>query len=150
MWARDSAWKTGAHQGVPTISLALAISLLGGVRTTGAFDMNRKAIHGVIADQTDSPIPNALVNLSCVHRVHGNTETKTKTGTDGRFRLDSTLPGECRVNIFAPGFLSVVIRVKASGNKAGVDLGKVRLRISCSGPGVICDEVTSKAEPPKK
>jgi len=105
-------------------------------------------IRGVVTDEASLPVPNTRIELRCARTGHTTKIVSTSTRADGAFQLLTRLRGVCKVNIAAPGFSPVLILIRSSVNHAPVDLGTIRLRISCTGPGVVCDEVApAKANP---
>jgi len=104
--------------------------------TTPRLAAQSRVIRGVVADEASLPVPNAQIELSCARTGHATKIVSTSSGADGGFQLQAILLGPCKVNIAAPGFASVLIPISGSNRHAPVDLGTIRLRISCSGPGV--------------
>ncbi len=105
-----------------------------------------KHITGVVTDEADAPIPNAIVELLSVAR-NGNTNILLRTESDheGRFKLEGQFSGTLKIKLSARGFVPALVSIN---NSDMVDVGKIRMKISCSGPGVVCDEVTPKAQRP--
>jgi Carboxypeptidase regulatory-like domain len=100
-----------------------------------------RVIRGVVTDAANSAVPNAAVELSCAQMGHAATVVNTSSKVDGSFEFQNTLIGVCKISIVAPGFTSALISISSSEKSEPVDVGRIRLRISCKGPGVICDEV---------
>lgn len=123
-------------------TFAFAVGVLLTVMTVGPCDARPKAVIGSVTDEADAPLPNVLIELECVQSAEKKVHFSTKSDAQGHFRIEATFRGGCNARISAPGFSAVIIPVPKSRETDVRDLGKVRLRVSCSGPGVICDEVT--------
>jgi Carboxypeptidase regulatory-like domain len=122
------------------------ISLLA--MSVAAYPINAKPrpIRGSVSDEAGNAIPAAIVELSCVRDGKSSVLEHAKSDTNGHFQLEATPDGRCQLKISAPGFAKTSVRLSTSGNHGTTDVGKIQLRVSCSGPGVICDEVTPKKE----
>jgi len=107
----------------------------------------RVVVRGVVTDEADNPIPNVLIELTCARKGKAAPLANTKSNSEGHFQLEATVNEACNVKITAPGFSTALVPIRPSGNSSEMDLGKIRLRVSCSGPGVVCDEVTPTKEP---
>jgi Carboxypeptidase regulatory-like domain len=114
----------------------------------GPPDAKPKIIRGLVTDEANAPLPNALIELNCP-KEKASAQASTKSNADGRFQFEATLHGMCKVKITAPGFSTLLVPIPDSPKRAVTDLGKIRLSVSCSGPGVICDEVTPTEAPPR-
>ena len=107
-----------------------------------------RVVRGVVTDEANLPVPNTHVELSCARTGHATKIVSTSSRADGGFQLQAMLLGECKASIAAAGFAPVIIPIRGSNKHTPVDLGTIRLRISCTGLGVVCDEVTpAKAKP---
>jgi hypothetical protein len=100
-------------------------------------------VYGVVVDWADGPIRDADLDLQCTSRGE-KTLTKAKTERDGHFKLDVVLSGVCSLMIAAPGFAARNVRLSSSDNRAEKDLGKIRLKLSCTAPGALCDNMGLK------
>jgi hypothetical protein len=124
---------------VTFVSAGILVLLLA---TFGRCDTKRRAISGTVTDEADAPIPNAVIELQCSQGRKTEIRARDITNSSGQFRIESTLNGSCSVRVTHSGFSPVLMPVVASDKSAAVDLGKIRLRVSCSGSDVVCDEVT--------
>ena len=120
---------------------AIAVAALLTLLPSSTCEGRSKMIRGIVTDESATPIPNAFIELSCPQKGKG---VSTKSGIDGHFQFEAILYGACKTKIAAPGFSIRVIPISSSDKRAVMDLGKIQLRVSCSGPDVICDEVTPK------
>jgi len=118
-----------------------AIILIAGFATSPSAAKSR-LVRGVVTDEANLPVPNAPIQLSCARTGHVTKVVSTLSRADGGFQFQITLRGVCKVSIDAPGFAPILISISGSDKRKTVDLGPIRLRISCAGPGVTCDQVT--------
>jgi hypothetical protein len=130
--------------------LQLGLITVGIITTvvTMASAAGSRAIVGLVTDKTNSPLPNVLVELKCSRNGKLRTVAATRTNDEGRFRLQFGSP-QCKIRISAPGFASRLVSLDKPGKDEAIDLGKIVLDVSCSGPGVVCDEVTPRKATPK-
>jgi Carboxypeptidase regulatory-like domain len=105
-------------------------------------EMKPMIIRGLVTDEADAPIPDAVIELNCRQGAKQIAVASAKSREDGHFQIRERLRGVCKVNISVPGFSDVLIQISESDRRAIVDLGNIRLRLNCKGPGVYCDEVT--------
>jgi hypothetical protein len=107
-----------------------------------------RVVRGVVTDEANAPVPSAAVKLSCARTGRAPRVLSTTSKADGGFQFQTRLIGACKVSIAAPGFVPILISISSSDKSEPVDLGTLRLRISCEGPGVTCDQVTpAKTKP---
>jgi hypothetical protein len=117
--------------------LAIALS-------ASASDAKPTTVTAIITDEADSPIQDAVVGLTCTGKRKTSASVTAKSAANGRLEFAAALSGVCNLNVAAPGFTPTLVGFDTSHHGPVMDLGKVRLKISCSGPGVICDQVTPK------
>ena len=107
-------------------------------------EVKPRVVQGLVTDEADAPLPDAVIQLDCRQKGKESRIASAKGRADGRFKIEVTLRGVCRINISRPGFSGVLIPISDSDRRAVIDLGPIRLRLrgNCSEPGAICDEVT--------
>lgn len=119
-----------------------AISALILILAVEPSEAKTKIVRGLVTDETDVPIPSALIEVDCSRKEREVTAASGKSGVDGHFQFKATLGGMCKIKISAPGFSDLLVSIADSDGRAVINLGKMHLRVKCSGPGVTCDEVT--------
>jgi hypothetical protein len=129
---------------IPLRTPVVAVFAILATLVVSPINARSNSIRGLVTDESDTALPNVLVELTCTQNGHVSVLANTKTTSDGRFKLDMTAPNACKIRITAPGFASTLIPIRGSEKRGIVDLGKIRMKITCSGPGVTCDEVTPK------
>lgn len=117
------------------------VALLSALPATSS-SAKLKVLRGVVTDEAESPVPNVVIQLACHVRGKELTLGRALSNADGRFELKVVLQHECELKVTAPGFAPMVRALPDNPRLAIIDVGAVRLRVSCSGPGVICDEST--------
>jgi hypothetical protein len=100
-------------------------------------------VTGIVVDPAGGPFPNgAKVELVLVDDKGRETIVSSiMTDSDGAFQLAGSHRGVYRVK-FTHGKKKVVVIAlgkRALGSK--VDVGVIKIEISCSDPGIICDEI---------
>jgi Carboxypeptidase regulatory-like domain len=131
--------KAGENKVVSLLAIALTISATAGQSATMG-----KLVIGTVADQAGAGIPNAVVEL--LAERDEKLIARAESGPEGRFKIRAEFSAPVKVRVTARGFASMTERVKGPG--AELDLGKIRLKVNCSGPGVICDEIVPQTKKP--
>jgi hypothetical protein len=126
---------------------AVGIGALLGILHATSSSAKPTVLRGAITDEAASPLPKVVIQLACHVRGKELTLGRTESKADGRFEFEAVLQHGCELKIVAPGFASVTKPIPDSPRPAIIDVGTVRLRVSCSGPGVICDEATPTEGP---
>jgi hypothetical protein len=156
-------WAVEGHAGIgyrhwPRRMVALKFLALMATTAAGLIastaGMEPTIVTGMITDEANGAIPAAVVEMTCIEKGQPEVRTETKSGEDGRWEIGADIKGRCRLKISAVGFAPVLLGISSPTDRPKIDVGKTRLKVSCSGPGVVCDEVTpgkdSVPEPPKK
>ena len=125
-----------------TLARMFAIGALILILAVEPSEAKTKIVRGLVTDDADAPIPNALIELVCVQGEKKITAASGKSSANGHFQFKTTLRGICKIKISAPGFSDLLVSMADSDGRAVINLGKMHVRVNCSGPGVICDEVT--------
>ncbi len=104
---------------------------------------DERAITGIVVDPANVPINGAVVELLQVRSGNDDRVVLTaNTDVAGVFRLKPPASRyKTKVKISAAGFLVTTVSVPKLRGMSKADLGKIRLGVSCSTPGVICDEL---------
>jgi hypothetical protein len=107
-----------------------------------------KTIRGIVTDEADGPIPEAVVELDCLQKGKEIKVASANSKADGHFEIQAKLQGACRINISRRDFSGVLIPLSDSDRRPVTDLGKIRLRLhhDCSEPGANCFVVTPRKE----
>jgi hypothetical protein len=124
-----------SHQKARVVIVAPLLITLG----LAASEEKVPQFRGVITDGTNGPIPNAAVELVCTQKGKKSVFSTTKSLTDGHFQLEGKPSGTCSIVFAAQGFAPKHVRITKSREET--DLGKIQLKLSCSTPGTICDEI---------
>lgn len=105
-------------------------------------------ISGRVQDSATAPVSNAAVQL-VKSAQHGREKivTETRTHKDGRFEIGTAGHTKVALRVLAPGFNEKFVLLGAEGVRKDIDVGTIWLAVSCSGPGVVCDDVTSPLPP---
>jgi len=129
---------------MPRSTLKILCLAIGALLTASlaSSEPRPKLVRGLVTDEADHPLPNVLIEWSCVGKEKPGPLETAKSGADGRFRLEARLEAGCKVKITSPGFSTRLVPIPDSAKRSPIDLGKISLRVSCSGPGVVCDEIT--------
>jgi hypothetical protein len=109
---------------------------------TDARESQPTVVRGVVIDKSAAPIPNADVEIVCSRNKASIRRANTKSGPDGHFQLSLVFMGVCKVKVVASGFAACYIQPSKAHKSGELNLGRISLDVSCSGPSVICDGVT--------
>ena len=122
--------------------------LVFGILVTVALSLRaappKQSVRGSVTDEAANPLPKALVEIRCKSKGEVRVAAKTTTEEGGRFVVEWDGSGTCALRIELAGFRPAELPVSSGGSGGSLDVGTVRLKIGCSGPGVICDSVTPK------
>lgn len=123
-------------------TLVLSVMILLAGRTW----CSDRAVRGAITDEADNALPNALVETRCKGQSKTQVVSSGKTDERGAFVLRWDDAKACTVRVELAGFRPVELALRSAGATGALDIGTLRLKVGCSGPGVVCDSVTpSKA-----
>lgn len=115
-----------------TILRAIAATL---VAATAAAQSAAGALRGMVLDASGAPVPAALILVESAEGVR-----TTRTDAAGRFIVEVSHAGECRIRARAEGFAEVVVRVTPDA----IDAAELRLVLQ---PAGISETVTVAASP---
>ena len=105
----------------------------------------RVSFVGIVTDETKHAIPGVHI------QVLDGSETRTRkvlmtvdSGMNGSFEIDGVLCTDCYFRLTASGFAARTVKISRHRRQATIDLGKIELKLSCTGPGVYCDDYLTR------
>ena len=105
----------------------------------------RVSFVGIVSDETRRAIPRVHI------QVLDGSETRTQellatvdASMDGSFTIDGVRCTDCYLRITAAGFAARTVKMSRHSRQATIDLGNIELKLSCTGPGVYCDDYLTR------
>lgn len=100
------------------------------------------SVTGQVIDEAGAPISKAILKLTSGVPKRG--PVVVESDMNGRFSFVNIRAGNHQMVIEAPGFKSRMMSIHLKKTIQSENLGVIRLTLSCSGPGTICDMVEPK------
>jgi len=111
-------------------------------------EVKRFQVIGILVDPANMPFPDATIELILAHAGDSKAISSTKPDEEGRFHVEAAWQsGTYQLKILPRGLHPMVLGVSVQRLSKRIDLGKIMVKVSCTDPGVICDDYL--IHPPK-